>query len=154
MRSEKIPHRIILYGEPWTIKWHNPNKDYDEEGLEKGQVAQADFDTKTIWITAKVRNDLQQSWENLIHEIMHIVDEYESDWRKEHESKTRTDRSAKLPWKKLASRRHDEKGEGDTIYRLDLALGRIFADNFVSIACCCAKCIRKRLRKEQEQGVY
>lgn len=132
-----LPHRIVVYGRIYDVLWgtdKDPNWDpKNDESMvvdgytRKGRVSNA------IIINPKWKTDLRRAHESLLHEVIHIINWREREWRKAHPL-DRSDFSA-MNFKPLT---HNQ------IHAIDLPLARALFDNGALFDCCCRKCRRKK----------
>jgi len=138
-----MPHKISIYGRLYDIKWGS-DKDPDWDPKKSWAMVVDGYTRKgqesfAIIMNPALRDDPRMAHEALLHEVMHVINWREREWRKEHpftdEDRVRHGRSARVRWRPIS---HDD------MHRIDLPLARVLYDNGAMFECVCGKCRRRK----------
>lgn len=133
-----IPHQIVVYGRLYDVKWGTKKDPSWDPKVDVAMVVDGytrrGQESFAIILNPKIRHDSRLAHEALLHEVMHIVNNRERAWRKEHPT-DRKDRSATMRWRPLSH---------DAMHLMDLPLARALFDNGALFQCCCRRCRRKK----------
>lgn len=132
-----IPHQIVVYGRIYDVKWGSDDPDWKEDKMHSLVVdgyTRRGRESNAIILNPNLKPDFRLAHESLLHEVMHLMNWNERQWRLDHPTE-RTDPSGKATWRPI---------KHSTMHLIDLPLARILFDNGALFECRCRPCRRKK----------